>query len=80
MNIFLKLSDPVYFKKFGIRLVFATGLFGLLLSGYILYISVQEHSQLRVFGMLLSISIYNILLAATKWYKLKKEQARFNKF
>ncbi|OJW96474.1 MAG: hypothetical protein BGO70_01985 [Bacteroidetes bacterium 43-93] len=75
MNIFLKLSDPVYFKKFGIRLGFIIGTIGIFLFSYVTYLSLQNHKPWNAafLSMFVLLSIHNIYRAIRSAKKLRQK-------
>ncbi|MBS1778950.1 MAG: hypothetical protein JST70_06470 [Bacteroidetes bacterium] len=75
MNIFLKLSDPVYFKKFGNRLTIIIGIIGVFLFTYISYRSMQNHKPWNAafLAMFVLLSIHNIYRAIRSAKKLRQE-------
>lgn len=73
MNIFLKLSDPVYFKKFGIRLTLVTSIIGIFFFSYVTYLSLQNHKpwNATLLGMFVLLSMHNIYRAIRSSKKTK---------
>lgn len=75
MNIFLKLSDPVYFKKFGIKVGLISGSIGVFLFSYVTYLSIQNHKPWNAafLAMFVLLSMHNIYRAIRSSKKLRQE-------
>jgi hypothetical protein len=73
MNLFEKLSDPVYFSKFSSRLTIGVSFIAFFLFGYLFYISIQNGPSIAGFvsALIILMGIKNFVKATKTLKKLR---------
>jgi hypothetical protein len=73
MNIFEKLSNPLYFSKFGNRLIVTISILSLFLWGYLIDVSISNNkvSLVVLWVFYIILSVYNLFRSIAKLRKMK---------
>ncbi len=73
MNIFEKLSNPIYFSKFAHRFALVIGIISLPLYSYLIYASISNNRQGLVYAwfVFILITVVNIIRSAKRLRKMR---------